>query len=117
MGKPLTFDKHDHADIVSEVKLCSIKSEYAYSDLMFVKIVKINCIPCNDIVSIFQDRTLSYSLRDFRPVLESESAKEYVYYASVNRIKHKYNKLPISIRNFGRVYLFKISARKYTQDK
>ena len=65
---------------------------------MFAKKVKINCIPCNAIVSIFQDsRTLSYSLRDFRPIFESGSAKDYVRYASVKRIKRKYNKLPINL--------------------
>ena len=113
MDQPFAFDQHDYSEISKQVKLCSIKFEHIYHDLMFAKKVKINGVPCNKIVIIFKDRTVSYSLRDFRPIFESGSAKDYDRYASVNRIRRKYNKLPISIRNVERISLFKIRLREH----
>ena len=60
-----------------------LKSEHVYLDLMFSKKLKINGVPWNDIVTIFQDSTVSYSIRDLRvfwvciPIFESVSAKDY----------------------------------------
>ena len=80
---------------------------------MFSMKVKINGVPCHDIATIFQVRTVSFLLRDFRSVFESGSAKHYFRYALVNRIKRKDHKHPISIRNGQRISLLKIRLMEH----
>ena len=62
LGRPMGFDQHDYSEITREFKLWFIKSGHGYYDMMFIK--KVNLIICEKIVSLFQERTVTYWSRD-----------------------------------------------------
>ena len=105
------FDPHDYSEFALELKFWSIKSEHVYYDMMFIKKVNGNLIAFKKIVSLFQERTVNYWFRDHRPILETGSAKDYVRYSAVNRIRRKFNKLHSQLRSIDRIFMFKLRIR------
>ena len=84
---------------------------------IMIKKVKGNLIACEKIVSLFQERTMNYWFRDHGPILETGSAKNYVRYSAVNRIRRKFNKLPSQLRSIDRISIFKSRIRGHIGQK
>ena len=78
--------------------------------MMFIQKFKGNLIIWEEIVSLFQERTVTYWFRDQRPILEIGSAiyQDYVRFSAENSIRRKLkNKLPSELRSIDRISILK----------
>lgn len=112
-GTPMNFDEHDYSLNSRLFNLGAIKSAHIYNDLCFVKKLKLAQIHCSDITNLFEARSVPYDLRNPRDLIEQTAFRTYVHYATVNRLRRKWNKLPSNIRFINTLSHFKVCLKKY----
>ena len=103
--------EHNYSEIAEHFNLQTIKSLHYYYDCILTYKIKNNYLNCEMMTSLFYERQVTYSLRNFRKIHENTQSSNVGFYSSINRLRRLWNTLPQSVLDSANLALYKRSVR------
>ena len=110
---PMKYNNHNCANISRKLKIPTIKSIHDYNDIILTFKILNNSISSSSLLDHFKVRQISYNIRNFREIKESNSNSNYAFNSSITRLRRTWNKLPDRIKSMNNLFTFKVKAKEF----
>lgn len=111
---PLDRFCHDFHDLSKEFNIPTIDSVHNFKNILLARNILYGNINCPQITQIFSFRPSTYPIRNQRPLLESNSRTNFVFFSTTARLRRSWNALPNSIQSTTSTSLFILSCKSRT---
>ena len=110
---PMEYNNHNYSTISRKLKIPTIKSIHDYNDIILTFKILNNSISSKSLLDHFKVRQISYNIRNFREIKESNSNSNYAFNSSITRLRRTWNKLPERIKSINSLFTFKVKAKEF----
>ena len=109
----MRFDDHDYTQVRSHLGLIPLRATLSKNDYILAYKITHRLINSSEVSNLFTERSLTYNLRNPRPLESFGSGFNYINYSTTSRLRHFWNFLPLELRNSTTLAIFKNRVHRY----
>ena len=95
----MSYKDRNYHEISVRLNFPSIKSMHTVNDYIFIWKIINKQINWPDVFNLYTSRTIVYDLRFIKPMFESITTLNYIYFSTIFRLRRFWNLLHSDIRN------------------
>ena len=104
---PMHFFDHDYTEVRRALGITELRNLFKRFDCMVSYKISNKLFTSEKISELFKPRTITYFLRDPRPISQQVPRRNYIEQSSTYRLKSQWNTLPPEVRQSSSLPIFK----------